>query len=145
MAKRIIERLIDDIDGGEAAETVAFSFGGTNYTIDLSKENAEKLRDELARFVGVATRTGRSTSGTWRPGLAPGPRRDNGVDNKAVRAWAADNGFELSDRGRIPLGVVNAYTEAQNSPAEPAEPAEPAKPAKKAPRKKVPAANFQTA
>ena len=30
-----------------------------------------------------------------------------------IRAWAADNGYELSSRGRISHSIVNAYNEAQ--------------------------------
>src|SRR4051812_41204704 len=48
MAQRVEVVLIDDVDGGEAAETVAFALDGANYEIDLSEENAAKLRDGLA-------------------------------------------------------------------------------------------------
>jgi hypothetical protein len=33
-------------------------------------------------------------------------------DSGAVRAWAKENGYDVSDRGRIPSQVVNAYQEA---------------------------------
>ena len=44
--------LVDDIDGSQASETVYFSLGGHPYEIDLSDENAAKLRDGLAPFCG---------------------------------------------------------------------------------------------
>ncbi len=146
MAKQVISRLIDDIDGGDASETVMFGLEGVQYEIDLSEDNAGKLREALADYVVAGTRVGRS-SGTWRPGITPGARRGSRVDNKAVRVWAAENGYELSDRGRIPGNIVDAYTEALKRPAAPAETSEdaPAKPRKRASKKAVPEANFQAA
>jgi hypothetical protein len=44
MAKKTIERLIDDLDGGDATETIHFAYDGTTYTIDLNTKNATKLR-----------------------------------------------------------------------------------------------------
>ena len=41
-------RLVDDLDGEAADETVEFGIDGRNYEIDLSKENAGRLRDALA-------------------------------------------------------------------------------------------------
>ena len=35
-------------------------------------------------------------------------------DVKAVRAWAASNGVELSERGRIPTRVIDQYRAACN-------------------------------
>ena len=46
MAQKVEVLLVDDIDGGEADETVSFSIDGTSYEIDLSKKNAAKLRDD---------------------------------------------------------------------------------------------------
>src|SRR3954447_14543331 len=52
MAKHTQVILIDDLDGGEANETVAFAIDGTSYEIDLSDGNAKRLRDALSPFVG---------------------------------------------------------------------------------------------
>ena len=48
MAQKVQVLLVDDLDGGEATETVAFSLDGNSYEIDLSSENASKLRKEFA-------------------------------------------------------------------------------------------------
>ncbi|HRA46360.1 MAG TPA: Lsr2 family protein, partial [Phycicoccus sp.] len=45
MAKKVTISLVDDIDKSDAAETVSFSLDGVNYEIDLSSDNAGKLRD----------------------------------------------------------------------------------------------------
>ncbi|OJF11947.1 histone-like nucleoid-structuring protein Lsr2 [Couchioplanes caeruleus] len=151
MAKQIIEKLIDDIDGGEATETVTFSFDGNNYTIDLNETNANALRKALAPYVGAGTKTSRGF-GTWRPGITPTRVRQTTKDhNKAIREWAASNGHQLSERGRIPQHITEAYEEAQKAPvASPAKSArepkaavtKPAKAVKKVSRKKVPAVQF---
>ena len=51
-------RLIDDLDGQEADETVEFGIDGKSYEIDLSSANAGKLREALAEFVSSARRAG---------------------------------------------------------------------------------------
>jgi hypothetical protein len=51
-------RLVDDIDGSKAAETVSFGLDRRMYELDLSEKNAGKLRDALAPFVASARRAG---------------------------------------------------------------------------------------
>ena len=53
-------RLVDDLDGEVADETVEFGVDGKNYEIDLSTANAKKLRDALAEFVAAS-------QSYWRP------------------------------------------------------------------------------
>lgn len=59
MATRITVALEDDLDGGPADETVRFTVGGTEYEIDLNKENARAFRKQLASFIEHARRVGR--------------------------------------------------------------------------------------
>ena len=40
MAQTIVVKLVDDMDGGDADETVAFGLDGKSYEIELSKKNA---------------------------------------------------------------------------------------------------------
>ena len=105
-------RLVDDLDGSEADETVEFGFEGRNYEIDLSKDNAEKFRDALARFVGAARRTG-GGGGTARrrPATAARPTVDR-EQNQAIRTWARNQGMKVNERGRIPSEVLEAYHKA---------------------------------
>lgn len=111
MAQKVLVSLVDDLDGSEAEETVEFGLDGVSYEIDLSSENAEELRDALAQYVEHARRAGgRKRAGTR--GAAKAPGRSAAVDreqNQAIRAWARKNGYEVSDRGRIPSEVVEAY------------------------------------
>lgn len=110
MARQVIETLIDDIDGKPAAETVVFGLDGVDYSVDLSSRNAGKLRSLLSAYQEAGTRLGRTgTLAATRRG-AVGQRRIGGRDeNKAIREWAAKQGKELSDRGRIPQAIVDEY------------------------------------
>src|SRR5258707_13797954 len=70
MAQKGQVLLVDDLDGGEASETVSFSLDGTAYESDLSPENPGKLRKDLAQHVDHARKGG----GVGRPRRAtPGP------------------------------------------------------------------------
>lgn len=112
MAKRTIHMLVDDLDGGEADETVRFALDGIQYEIDLSKKNAEQMRSALVRYVEAGSKTGRT-------GLGPSSRRAAGQgrssgagdrdQNKAIREWAQSKGIAVSDRGRIKREIVDRF------------------------------------
>jgi hypothetical protein len=111
MAQKVLVSLVDDLDGTEAEETVEFGLDGVSYQIDLSTDNAEELRDALAQYVEHARRAGGRKRAAVRP-TAKSAARPATVDreqNQAIRAWARKNGFAVSDRGRIPSEVVEAY------------------------------------
>jgi hypothetical protein len=64
VARKTVVELVDDVDGGQADETVRFGLDGVDYSIDLSAENATRLHDILAPFVASARRsTSRSRHG----------------------------------------------------------------------------------
>jgi hypothetical protein len=107
MAQKVQVILVDDIDGGEADETVSFALDGVSYEIDVSEANAEALREALAHWVGHARRVGgRST--LRRAGAKSRPVAER-TDLSDVRAWARENGFQVSDRGRVSSEVRAAY------------------------------------
>jgi hypothetical protein len=105
MAQKVSIILVDDIDGGDADETVTFSLDGTSYEIDLTAANAAKLREAIAPYVGHARKlTGRK----------PAARKAAGASTKDVREWARVNGWpSLGDRGRVPADVQQAYDSAR--------------------------------
>ena len=111
MARQVITTLIDDLDGKPADRTVEFSLDGISYTIDLSETNAGKLRKALDPFIEAGTRLGRGGSGRGPGRPAAGPTRTAGSrdENRLIREWAAQNGHQISERGRIPQGVSSAY------------------------------------
>jgi hypothetical protein len=106
MAQKVQVILVDDIDGGEAEESVAFSIDGVNYEIDLSEGNAAALREALAPWVGHARRVGGRSGGGRRGSRGRSAAK---ADLGDVRAWARDNGFSVSDRGRVSSEVMSAY------------------------------------
>lgn len=103
MAQKVSIVLIDDIDGGDADETVSFALDGTSYEIDLASANAARLREALAPYVGHARKVGGGRrAGAKKSGASGGTRE--------VREWARSNGWpDLGDRGRVPADVQTAY------------------------------------
>lgn len=111
MARQVITTLIDDLDGKPADRTVEFGIDGVNYSIDLSEANAGKLRTTLDTYIEAGRRLGRSgtASSTSRPASRSATTPNRRDENREIRAWAAQNGFEVSERGRIPQEVIDAY------------------------------------
>jgi hypothetical protein len=119
MAQKVQVILVDDVDGGEAAETVSFALDGVSYEVDLSEKNASALRDALATWVGHARRVGGRSGGSRARSAGGSSRSRSGAgggggsagkhDLGDVRAWARDNGFTVSDRGRVSSEVLTAY------------------------------------
>jgi hypothetical protein len=113
MAKKVQVLLVDDIDKSSPAdETVSFSLDGVSYEIDLTSDNAAKLRDDLAMWIGHAERTGGRRSTSRAGAKASGSARK--ADLGAVREWARSNGYQVSDRGRISAEVQEAYDRAHS-------------------------------
>ncbi|HEY2203102.1 MAG TPA: Lsr2 family protein [Pseudonocardia sp.] len=117
MAQKVTVSLVDDLDGSQASGTVEFALDGRSYAIDLSDENAQVLRGALAPYVEVARKSGGRGRGATGGTATPSNRRQ---DTAEIRTWAQENGHEVSDRGRIPAAVVDAY-EARNNVTQVAE------------------------
>jgi hypothetical protein len=112
MAQRVQVLLVDDIDGGDAAETVTFALDGVSYEIDLTEANAARLRDDLAPWVGHARRSGGRKAPARRGSNGGGATRSGRSDLAEIREWARKNGHKVSDRGRISADVQAAYDKA---------------------------------
>jgi Lsr2 len=95
--------VIDDIDGSEGAETVSFSFDGQTYEIDLGAKSHDKFKKSLQPFIDSGRRVSRQ--GSVRSTRGQASRKNSG----AIRAWAAEQGLTVSERGRIPAAVVAKY------------------------------------
>ena len=106
MAQRVQIILEDDYDGGEADETVSFALDGVEYEIDLSSANAEKLRDQLAGWIGHARKTG------GRRRRASKPAETSSTSE--IRAWALAHGHDVSSRGRVSAEIREAYERANS-------------------------------
>ena len=125
MVQRQVTVFIDDTTGKEleGGETVNFALDGVEYQIDLSEEHADELRKALAPYVlkgrrtgGRYSRGGGASAGRARRSADSASSDTSGRskgDTQAIREWAQANGHQVSDRGRIPAGVVEAYKAAQ--------------------------------
>lgn len=104
MAQRVNIVLEDDIDGGDATETVMFGLDGVTYEIDLSDKNAARLRDSLTKYVASARRTASRSRRS-----ASSRRGTSGPTTAQIREWARSAGHDVSDRGRISAEIREAF------------------------------------
>jgi len=113
MARKVQVILSDDLDDSIAAdETVTFALDGTTYEIDLSEKNATEMRDVFGKYLSAARKVssrGTRASGAGRSRATGGGGRMDREQAGAIRDWARKNGHEVSDRGRIPAAVVEAF------------------------------------
>ena len=109
MARQIITKLTDDLDGSDADESVTFGLDGIQYEIDLSAKNAAKLRASLAPYLSGGTKAGRVAAATTASGRVRGTAVADKEQNKAIREWAISEGREVSARGRIAQGIVDEF------------------------------------
>ena len=115
MAQQTTVRLVDDLDGSEAVESIEFGVDGKVYEIDLNPVNAARLRDTLAPFLSSARKAGNriawATGAKWSITRTSSANRAAGHnDSAAVREWARAQGIEVSDRGRIPAHILAGYS-----------------------------------
>jgi Lsr2 len=102
VAQKVQTLFVDDIDGSDADGTIRFGLDGTDYEIDLNTENAQALRDALARYISAGRRASASTRQVRSGRKAPA----NAVNTTAVRVWAKAQGLEVKDRGRVPAELM---------------------------------------
>ena len=108
MAQKVKIILVDDLDGGSADETVRFALDGSQYEIDLSKDNAKNLRDALKTYVDAGRKVGGRTG---RPRSTGSSSRNN--EAAQIRECARKNGYTVSERGRVNSEIIDAYRAAQ--------------------------------
>lgn len=113
LARKTITKLVDDLDGSAAAQTVEFGWEGRRYEIDLSKKNVAAFERAMKPYLAGA----RSVSAARGRGAATRRRGRGAVASRAslqdVRSWAREHGYEVSDRGRLPSSVLEAYEAAK--------------------------------
>lgn len=125
MAKKQIVSFIDDLDGRELdiedAHTISWSWLGVDYQLDVSSANLDKIengRVPLAKLLDVSTRVGgrRASSAPKVSTTSPSPAASSASkgrnDTNIIRAWAVEAGYTVSERGRLPKEIIDAYTAA---------------------------------
>ena len=108
-----ISTIADDFDGSTPAETVRFFVSGKEYAIDLNEEHRAQLQEVLAELEEKMDSYVAKARAVSRSGASKMSKAAPSYDAKAVRSWAADNGYEVGDRGRIPLEILTAYENRQ--------------------------------
>jgi len=102
--------LVDDLDGSEDdVSTVRFHLDKRDYDIDLGAANEERLREKLAKFLDAATPVGPRRARTTAARKTVPASRDQ---TQAIREWARGAGYVVSERGRIPKNVQEAFNQA---------------------------------
>jgi Lsr2 len=110
MARETITRLVDDLDGGTAERTVSLGWDGQSYEIDLSKKNISSLEKVLKPYLDAGRRVrGSATRSSRRSGRSASSGTADRGKLQDVREWARANGHEVSERGRIPSVIREAY------------------------------------
>ena len=113
MAREVIEKLVDDLDGSDATETVSFALDGTSFEIDLNKKNAAAFRKLFDRYVKAGRRSSPASGRRCKPAVSTnGSKPKRKFDIARLREWATANDVAVPARGRIPLAVVDQYKQA---------------------------------
>lgn len=112
MAQKIIRTLVDDLtgEGTEDISTHTILIDGAGVELDLTDGNYDELLTLLKPYLQAknARRIRGSVAGKKRSRKSPSQRGDAA----AIRAWASENGYEVSSRGRVPAPVLKAYKDA---------------------------------
>lgn len=100
MATRTIKE--SDISGAPGAESVKLAFGGTRtLEVDLTAEEQNQLMELLEPYFSVARPVSQ---------LRSSDVPETSIEERErMRVWARENGYELSDFGRVPKAIRVAY------------------------------------
>lgn len=91
MARSVIVKLTDDIDGGDADETVVFGIDGRSYEIDLSEKNAAAFREALDQYITKARPLAEKSARRTRSESSNGPTlysQLSELEKERFRKWA---------------------------------------------------------
>lgn len=110
MARALIESIADDLDGtpitsDDEGRSLRFTLDRVTYEIDLTHDHIDELATALQPFIAVARKRRVASS------RQPRSHRDK-EQLDAIRRWAREAGYEVSDHGRIPQVVEDAYSKA---------------------------------
>ncbi|MFJ2203404.1 Lsr2 family protein [Streptomyces violaceusniger] len=110
MAQKIVTIYTDDLTGEENPEaaTHILALDGVTYELDLGPDSYDQLLEAMAPFTRVGRKTGKGRKDVRKGAL--------GETTARIRAWAKENGFAVSERGRVPADVHEAFAKASNRP-----------------------------
>lgn len=100
---------VDDWDGKpiEIADLnqVTFAVDGIEYRLELRPANFDRFMKDMTKWTSKAAKVGKA----GRVKVPPKRNPQRGIKLAEIREWAKDNGYEVSDRGRLPAEVESAY------------------------------------
>lgn len=118
MAKKTIEIITSDLSGEELergqGRTVTFSVEDSAYSIDLTDDEANEFHETLRKYTSVAARRSSRPAQTRKTSGSSGSSGSGRTSEELshVRAWAKENGYEVSERGRIKSEILEAFDKA---------------------------------
>jgi hypothetical protein len=103
----------------QAVKTVRFSWDGARHQIDLCSDHLDEVESTVNSWLrgsapsnGTRRRAGKAGGAAKAAGgskRAPAKRSGGSNASRELRSWAKANGYNVSDRGRIPGDVRTAY------------------------------------
>jgi hypothetical protein len=120
MARKMVEIITSDLSGEELergkGRTVLFSVEDSAYSIDLTDAEADEFFETMKKYTSVATRRSNRPAQTRKTPAKPSSSSSGSgrttEELARVRAWAKENGHEVSARGRIRADVLAAFDKA---------------------------------
>lgn len=108
------EVIVSDIDGtSPATSRFIHNLSGHTYKIDLSPEEDAEFTKKFSELMDPYLEAGQRVSRRTAPSRSASRRHDLA----AVRQWARENGYEVSDRGRISQQIIEDYETATGTRA----------------------------
>ncbi|MFJ4866668.1 MULTISPECIES: Lsr2 family protein [unclassified Streptomyces] len=106
MVQKHVTIYIDDLTGQETDEGAVhtFTLNGVNYEIDLSPDSYDRMLEAFGPFL----KAGRKVGNKKRSAVAP-QSHTVGPSTAQLREWAKEQGYDINDRGRIPVAIREAY------------------------------------
>jgi hypothetical protein len=110
MAKKQVVQFIDDLDGKvlDEFETVRWGLDGKQYEFDTSPKHAEQFRNSLQKYLAASRKVGAARQARQAVAVP----KTGKEQTQAIREWAREEGYEVSDRGRIPAAILEAFDDA---------------------------------
>lgn len=115
MAREVVVHVLCDRCGAGDATAIELAVDDLKVEIDLCGDHRTELMKTLVPFMDAGRASRPQPRKTAEPGTAKArstrhrPVRRDRAQTEAIRRWAKENGFAVSDRGRIPREAEEAY------------------------------------
>jgi hypothetical protein len=112
MAQKVIVEVQSDLSHESDAHSVPFGFEGADLEIDLTEAEHAEFKAAMQRYVDAARKVGRTSRAKSKPAVVSGGGSGLTKEQRAeVRAYSAQHGYALAERGRLPDVAIVAWRE----------------------------------